>query len=99
MQIVVSRCLLHLINNFYHSHTSSSSFCFCHLFQEPVDIESVERVRAAIFGEALHGEMIEAYAALQLLDKAETALQYSEMEAVMLCAYILRGVVSRLDDK
>jgi len=64
-----------------------------------VDVESVERVRQAIFGEALHGEMVEAYTALQLMDKAEASLQYGEMEAVMLCAYILRGVVARLDDR
>lgn len=67
--------------------------------QEPVDIEAVERLREAIFGPAQHGEMIEAYAALQLLGKIEQALLYSEVEAVMLCAYILRGVVARLDDR
>lgn len=43
--------------------------------------------------------MVEAYTALQLMHKAEAALQYSEMEAVMLCAYILRSVVTRLDDR
>jgi hypothetical protein len=66
--------------------------------QEPVSVRELETVWIAVMGDALLHEMDAAFLAAGLQDHqtqhADAPLSYAQLEAVLLCGLIDRGVVA-----
>ena len=68
------------------------------ILQEPICAAHVHLIWTQVMGDIVQEELESAYAAASLFEHVHSALNYSEMESMLLCGLIDRGVLAVLND-